>query len=223
MNSYGQYCPISRSAEILGDRWTILIVRDLLTGSTRFNELIRGNPGLSRALLSRRLRQLQLAGIVDQADDGTYVMTEAGQDLMPIVFGLAEWGARWAFGEPEPAELDPDLLMWWLHRELDTSELPGERFTVYVTFTDHPKRYWVVAEPPSAASLCTADPGFEVDVSLRTDRATLYRVYLGREAFSAARRDGSIDVSGPTASVRAFTRSFQPSPVASIVAAAAGR
>src|SRR3954467_9862720 len=98
MKGYGQYCPISRSAELLGDRWTILIVRDLMTGTTRFNELIRGNPGLSRALLSRRLRQLQAAGIIDQLDDGTYGLTDAGRDLEPVVFGLATWGARWTFG-----------------------------------------------------------------------------------------------------------------------------
>ena len=125
VNKYGQYCPISRSAEVLGDRWTLHIVRDLLTGTTRFNELIRGNPGLSRALLSRRLDQLERSGVIAHDPNGTYHLTPAGRDLQPVVFGLAEWGARWAFGEPDPDELDADLLLWWLHRRLDARTLPG--------------------------------------------------------------------------------------------------
>jgi DNA-binding HxlR family transcriptional regulator len=215
MASYGQYCPISRSAELLGDRWTIHIVRDLLTGTTRFNELIRGNPGLSRALLSRRLRQLQLAGIVEQADDGTYRLTPAGRDLEPLVFGMATWGARWMFGEPDAEELDPDLLLWWLHRQIDSTDLPGPRFTVYVPFSDHPKRYWIVVEDD--VSLCLADPGFDVDVTLRADRAALYETYLGRRSLDAARRDGSVSVDGSQAAVRAFFEAFRQSPVAGIV------
>jgi DNA-binding HxlR family transcriptional regulator len=216
MASYGQYCPISRSAEVLGDRWTIHIIRDLLTGTTRFNELIRGNPGLSRALLTRRLRQLRLAGIVEQADDGSYVLTEMGRDLQPVVFGLATWGARWTFGEPVEEELDPDLLLWWLHRRMDTTQIPRSRFTVFVRFTDHPKRYWIVVE--DEPSLCLADPGFDVDVSLQSDRAALYRTYLGRVSLAQAQRSGAVELSGTPASVRVFLASFRPSPVGSIVA-----
>jgi DNA-binding HxlR family transcriptional regulator len=215
MGFYGQYCPISRSAEILGDRWTIHIVRDLLTGSERFNELIRGNPGLSRALLARRLRQLQAVGVVEQHDDGTYHLTEAGLDLQPVVFGLATWGARWTFGEPTETELDPDLLLWWLHRRLDPTKLPGPRFVVYVHFTDHPTRYWIVVEQD--ASLCLADPGFEIDVTLRTDLSALYRTYLGHASLSNARRAGTLGVDGSRASVRAFFEAFRQSPVATIV------
>jgi DNA-binding HxlR family transcriptional regulator len=219
VKSYGQYCPISRSADLLGDRWTILIIRDLLTGTTKFNELIRGNPGLSRALLSRRLQQLRRAGILEQVDDGTYVLTPAGRDLEPVVFGLALWGARWTFGEPEPEELDPDLLLWWLHRRLDPSALPGPRFTISSTFTDHPKQYWIVVD--SAASLCLADPRFDVDVTMRTDRRTLYRTYLGHVPLADVLRSGEVALTGSRTAVRAFTAAFQPSPVASIVAAEA--
>lgn len=216
MKSYGQYCPISRSAEILGDRWTIHLVRDLLTGVERFNELIRGNPGLSRALLSRRLRQLQAADVVEQREDGTYHLTDAGRDLEAVVFGLATWGARWTFGEPEDDELDPDLLLWWLHRRLDTSSLPRPRFTVDVSFTDHANRYWIVVEDD--ASICLADPGFEVDVTLRSDRSSLYRVYLGRESLATAQRSGTVDLVGSTVAVKAFFAAFQQSLVGEIVA-----
>lgn len=217
MNTYGQYCPISRSAEVLGDRWTMHIIRDLLLGATRFNELIRGNPRLSRALLTRRLRQLQLAGVVERDEGNCYRLTAAGRDLEPLIFGLAAWGARWCFGEPDPKELDPDLLMWWLHRQIDTKNLPKPRFTIHVAFSDHIKQFWVVAD--QGASLCLADPGFDIDVALRTDRSTLYRTYLGHDLLVDAQRRGDITLSGSTKSVRAFHDAFRPSPVASIVAA----
>ena len=216
MNGYGQYCPVSRSAELLGDRWTLHIVRDLVTGTTRFNELIRGNPGLSRALLSRRLDQLERAGIVSHDPDGTYLLTQAGQDLKSLVFDLATWGARWAFGEPEPEELDPDLLLWWLHRRLDATELPDPRYVIFVNFSDHPKRYWIVVE--DEPSLCLVDPRFDVDLTLRSDRSTLYRTYLGQQSLSDAFRAGDIDLVGSNAAVRSFLQAFHPSPVAAIVA-----
>lgn len=220
MRPYGQYCPVSRSAEVLGDRWTIHIVRDLLTGTNRYNELIRGNPGLSRALLSRRLRQLVSAGVVAQEDDGSYQLTASGRDLEPIVMGLATWGARWSFGSPTREELNPDLLLWWLHRQLDASELPGPRFTVYVPFTDHPSRYWIVVE--REASICLVDPGFDVDVTLRTDLASLYRTYLGQQPLRAAQRCGDVDLVGSKAAVAAFFKAFQHSPVGPLVAAELG-
>ena len=216
MRPYGQYCPISRTAELLGDRWTIHIIRDLLTGTNRFNELIRGNPGLSRALLTRRLRQLAAAAVIEQLGDGSYQLTESGRDLEPIVFGLATWGARWAFGEPTTDELDPDLLLWWLHRQLDTTDLPRPRFTVYVPFTDHPSRYWIVVE--EEASICLADPGFDVDLTLRADRAALYRTYLGHTSLADARRRGDVEMAGSQQAIRAFFKAFGPSPVAQIVA-----
>jgi DNA-binding HxlR family transcriptional regulator len=218
MKSYGQYCPISRSAELLGDRWTIHIVRDLLTGTSRFNELISGNPGLSRALLSRRLQQLVRADVIEHDVDGSYRLTASGRDLEPVVFGLATWGARWTFGEPEADELDPDLLLWWLHRRLDPTKLPRPRFTISVNFTDHPKWYWIVVDHD--ASLCLADPRFEVDLAVRTDRSTLYRTYLGHVPLADAHRTGRIELQGSKESIRSFIDAFQSSPVASIVAAA---
>jgi len=217
MQTYGQYCPISRSAELLGDRWTIHIIRDLLTGTSRFNELIRGNPGLSRALLSRRLQQLVRAGVVDHDEGGEYHLTPAGRDLQPVVFGLAQWGARWTFGQPQPEELDPDLLLWWLHRRLDPSQIPGPRFTMHVTFGDHPKQYWIVVE--KEASLCLADPRFEVDLTLRSTLTALYRTYLGHVSLADSHANGAIELRGSRAAVRAFHAAFQQSPVAEIVGA----
>lgn len=217
MNRYGQYCPISRSAEVLGDRWTLHIVRDLLTGTSRFNELIRGNPGLSRALLSRRLDQLQRTGVIEHDDTtGEYRLTEAGADLQPIVFGLAEWGSRWAFGDPDPDELDPDLLLWWLHRRLDAPTLAPPRFVAYVSFRDDPKRYWIVVE--AEASLCLSDPGFDVDLTMESDRPTLYRTYLGHQTLRTAYDGGQLELRGSNAAVRRFMDAFNQSPVGDLVA-----
>ncbi len=156
------------------------------------------------------------AGVVEHHDDGSYQLTESGRDLEPVVFGLATWGARWTFGEPKASELDPDLLLWWLHRQLDTTDLPRPRFTVYVPFTDHPSRYWIVVE--DEASICLADPGFEVDVTLRTDLAALYRTYLGRVSLADARRRGDVEMTGSRQAVRAFFNAFRQSPVGEIVA-----
>jgi DNA-binding HxlR family transcriptional regulator len=215
---YGQYCPISRAVEVLGERWALLIVRDMLCGHTRFNDLARSNPGLSRSLLSKRLRQLELAGVVERLD-GEYVLTPSGQDLRPVVFGLGEWGAKWQFGDPRDSELDPELLMWWAHDRLDYSLLPDRRLVFEFRFRGERRRFWIVKDS-SGPSLCTHDPGFEVDVRIDTDLSTMYQVWLGRIDLRAALRNGSVEVTGPPALVRRLPDVFMLSPVAPLVAAA---
>ena len=217
MRTYAQYCPIVRAVEVLGERWTLLIVREMLVGASRFNDLARGLPGLSRGLLSRRLRQLEAAGLVVRGDDG-YVLTRAGQDLRPLVFGLAEWGARYAFGDPRPEELDPEVLMWWLHGRIDTSEL-SKRAVIQVEVADRRRLYWLVIEPGDA-SVCYTDPGFEVDAVLRSDLATLFQMWEGEVEFLDAVKAGSIECSGPRWIVSGLARWLQFSPVAPYVRAA---
>jgi len=214
---YGQYCPISRALDLLGERWTLLIVRDLLVGTTRFNELARGLPGLSRSLLSLRLRQLERAGVVERAN-GEYLLTGAGRELMPIVFGLGEWGARWTFGEPAPEELDAELLVWWMHTRLDTSGLPGRRQVFHVRFTDEKRPFWIVVEP-SGPSVCRVDPGFETDVTITSDVASLYQVWLGRLPLEEAVRSGRVSFAGPSALTRRMPSVLRLSPVAALVGA----
>jgi DNA-binding HxlR family transcriptional regulator len=217
MRTYAQYCPIVRAVEVLGERWTLLIVREMLTGVRRFNDLARGLPGLSRALLSRRLRQLVAAGLVWKTDDG-YELTAAGEDLRPLVFGLAEWGARHAFGDPRPEELDPEVLMWWLHGRIDTTEV-DRRAVIQVEIRDRGRIFWLVIEPGDA-SVCYADPGFEVDAVLRSDLAALYRVWEGEIELLDAVRSGLIELSGPRWIVRGLPRWLELSPIAPIVRAA---
>jgi len=163
VSRYGQYCPITRSLEVLGDRWTLLVVRDLLVGATRFNELARGLPGMSRGLLSKRLAQLERDGLVSRTDGG-YLPTPACEELRPVVFGLAEWGARWAFGEPRPDELDPTVLMWWIRSGIDPAHLGEGRTVLHVRVPDARRsRFWFVADPADV-SLCFTDPGLDVDL-----------------------------------------------------------
>lgn len=215
---YGQYCPITRAVEVLGERWSFLILRDMIVGATRFNELARGNPGLSRSLLAKRLRQFEHAGLVEHVDD-EYMLTPAGRDLEPLIMGLGAWGAKWQFGEPRADELDPQLLMWWVHDRLDFSILPDRRIVLAFEFADQRRCFWVVRDA-HGPSVCDYDPGFETDVRIAADLTTMYQVWLGRLDLRSAMRDGRVDVEGPAALVRRIPDVLRLAVVAPIVAAA---
>lgn len=217
-SGYGQYCPISRAAEVLGERWTLLIVRDMLCGFTRFNDLARGLPGLSRSLLTKRLRQLAAAGIVEKVD-GEYHLTAAGRDLHGPVFGLGEWAARWQFGDPRESELDPELLMWWAHGRIDFDVFPDRRIVLAFRFTDERRRFWIVKDS-QGPSVCTADPGFETDVTVTASLRALYQVWLGRQSLRDALHRGEVVFDGRPALVRAMPSALMLSPVSTAVMAA---
>jgi DNA-binding HxlR family transcriptional regulator len=217
MRPYAQYCPIARACEVLGDRWTLLIARDMLTGARRFNDLARGLPGLSRSLLSRRLRQMEVGGLVRRVDGG-YELTPAGEELRPIVFGLAEWGARNAFGRPQPEELDPEVLMWWVKGRVDTTTVE-RRAVVQVDMTDVRRTFWLVIEPQDV-SVCYTDPGFDVDALLAADSATLYGVWLGECDLLAAVKDGVVELHGARWVVAGLPEWLLYSPAAPYVRAA---
>lgn len=218
LDGYGQYCPIARAVSILEERWTLLIVRDLLVGTTRFNDLARGLPGISRTLLSNRLRKLERCGIVER--DGTdYVLTPAGRDLEGVVFGLGDWGAKWAFGPPRRQELDPELLLWWAKGRIDAERLPTGRVVVGFVLRDPTFHAWLVVDD-AGPSVCKTDPGFEVDATVEATVADLYEVWLGRRELLGAMRDGDVRLTGRTAVVRALPGALQLSPVSGLVAAA---
>ena len=199
---YGQYCPISRALEVLGERWTMLIVRDLLLGNTRFNELSRASPGLSRTLLSKRLRQLERAGIVEHVDD-CYELTQAGRELEPVVFGLGEWGGavavhRAASERARPA--DPDVVDPPAARLLHRARAP---LGAGVPLQRRPPSGSGSSRTRAGASVCTADPGYEVDATIHSDLMTLYRVWLGRVPMEDVLRAGELRVDGhPQAGAR---------------------
>ncbi|CAN5499089.1 winged helix-turn-helix transcriptional regulator [soil metagenome] len=225
MRSYGQYCPLAKSAEILGDRWTLLILRELIMGSDRFNDIERGLPRISRTLLSGRLQALERAGLVEKRTDvapraTSYHLSPAGEDLVPVVVGLGEWGARWAFGEPERDELDPILLLWWMRGRVNHDALPLRRTVVRFDFRGAQRaRYWLVLEPGDA-SVCLQDPGFDADLIVNADLAAIHEVWFGRRSLAEAVAARTVCFDGPRALQRGFGRWFALSPLAGAVRAA---
>lgn len=217
MSRYGQYCPITRALEVLGDRWTLLVVRDLLVGATRFNELARGLPGMSRGLLSKRLGQLERDGLVVRDEAGCYRPTQACDELRPLVFGLAEWGARWAFGEPRPDELDPTVLMWWIRGGIDPAPFGDRRTVLHIAVPDaRRRRFWFVVEPHDV-SLCFTDPGYEVDATLESPLTVLYQVWEGVLELPTAIRDGLLTLVGRRDVLLRLPQALRFSPVAPYV------
>jgi DNA-binding HxlR family transcriptional regulator len=214
---HGQYCPVSYAAESLGDRWTVLIVREMIGGATRFNEIERMLPNVSRSLLAQRLKHLTRIGIIAAtplpAGRGhEYRLTEAGRDLWPVLESMGNWAVRWIFGEPRPEELDPTFLMWWMHRRVDTGALPAGRTVVRFDLLDERRHvYWLVLAREES-SICQSDPLLGVDVQVTADLAELHRVYAGRTTFADAVRSGDITVEGPRALTRQLPRWFTWSP-----------
>ncbi len=210
MYKYGQYCPIAKAVEILGDRWTLLVVRDLLTGTHHFNDLERGLPGISRGLLAERLRRLQRMGLVKKValENGrqrtAYYLTEAGQELQAVINSLLIWGARWAFEEPEADELDPVLLMWWMRSRVRTDQLPAPRVVVRFDFQGaKSESFWLLLSQEDV-SICLTDPGFDLDVLVTADLSAFFQIWLGRLSFSAAQDRRLVVIEGIPALVRAL-------------------
>jgi DNA-binding HxlR family transcriptional regulator len=228
-SKYGQYCPVAQALEVLGDRWTLLIVRDMLTGTTHFNDMERGLPGISRALLAKRLRQLQQIGVIEKhfSTSGRktteYHLTQAGHELQAVIGSLLSWGAVWAFADPSPDQLDPLLLMWWIHDRINIDQLPENRTVVQFDFHGAEKcNYWLVLMT-EGVSLCLTDPGYEINVLVTADLATFFKLWLGRISYTEALNDYGVSVDGIPRLVRAFPKWFAWSPAAAVVSAASAK
>lgn len=226
MYKYGQYCPIAKAVEILGDRWTLLIVRDLLTGTCHFNDLERGLPGISRGLLAERLRRLQRMALVEKVEleNGrqrtAYYLTEAGQELQSVINSLLVWGAHWAFEEPEADELDPVLLMWWMRSRVCVEQLPDQRIVVRFDFTGAKyETFWLVLTKEDV-SVCLTDPGFDLNVLVTADLSVFFQIWLGRVTLADAQQNGRVTVDGIPALTDAFPTWFAYSLAAPAVRAA---
>jgi len=201
MQKYKQYCPVARASEILADRWTPLIVRELILGSHRFNEIERGLPGISRSLLASM----------------AYHLSEAGKDLKTVIETPGAWGVRWAFGEPRPEELDAGLLIWRIHQRINRELLPERRTVVEFDFTGpRGRRVWLLLEPREV-SVCVTPPGFDSDLIVRADLAFFYRVWLGHIEYDAAIRCRSMVVEGLPALAKQLPQWFMWSPMARFV------
>lgn len=202
--SYSQFCPVAMAAEILCTRWTIVLLRELVSGSTRFNELRRGVPRMSPALLTKRLRDLEAAGIVTRGPAGggeifEYRLTPAGHDLKPVIEAIGFWGQRWIESEASLQNLDPDLLMWDMRRSLDTRPMPRRRSTIQFIYGDQPqarRNYWLIVEPEKAVDLCSVDPGFEVDLYVTTDLRTMTEIWMGLKTVARAKDESRLQVTG---------------------------
>lgn len=209
MRGYGQFCPVSIASEVFAERWTPLVVRELFCGSHRFNELLHGLPRIPRSVLVQRLRTLEASGVVERRVDAAgrgveYHLTPAGEELGDVVLRLGDWGQRWADIPVGPKNLDPDLLLWDIHRRLDGERMPEHRVVVQFGLTGaHEKSYWLVLERPSA-SICWTDPGFDVDLLVEADSVALHRVWVGQLELARALREGAITLDGSPDLCRLF-------------------
>jgi DNA-binding HxlR family transcriptional regulator len=218
MTGYGQFCPVAKTSELLSERWMPLILRELMCGSQRFGEIRNGIPTISTALLSKRLRQLEAAGVVEKTPTGRgadYVLTEAGAELYPIIEAMGVWGQRWARSTYGPDELDPGLLMWDVRRMLQPAGLAdGGRTVVEFTFRKAPAgktRFWLVVD--DSIDLCLVDPGHEVHLWVKADLKALTEVWMGDRTMRQALDDASIELVGPRPLVRRFPDWFGKHPV----------
>ncbi|MEO6627212.1 MAG: helix-turn-helix domain-containing protein [Aquihabitans sp.] len=220
-----RYCPVSMGSEIIADPWTPMILRELVLGNTRFNEIARGLPGISRSLLVRRLSHLERTGVIERwpARTGTgseYRLTPAGQDLEGVLMALGRWSVNWLYDELRPRDLDPVTLMWWMHRRVVADAIPSDRVTVEFNFTaPTPTTIWLVLSP-SEVSVCTNYPGFDADVVVRCPTPVLSAVFNGLEDWHDQIALGLIEVSGPPRLIRALPRCFSWSPFAPDIRAA---
>jgi DNA-binding HxlR family transcriptional regulator len=228
VSEYGQFCPVSKAAEVICERWAILVVRELLTGSRRFVELRRGLPGCPPATLSKRLKQLEAADVVDRVEEGgsvEYHLTEAGLELLPIVQGFGEWGQRWARSAYTDDELDPDVLLWDVRRFLDPAALERDPCVIQLD-VELPKGgrkpYWVVVDR-GQIDLCMVDPRREVDAVVRAHVRTLTQIWMGDTTFARAQRDELVTVDGQRAVVRRLPSWFGQHPILAPIAPAVGR
>ncbi len=198
--SYKQFCPVAMTAEILCTRWTVVLLREMFAGSTRFNDLRRGVPRMSPALLSQRLKELEQAEIVERTDaSGDYRLTEAGRELRPIVEAFGIWGQRWVESELSLQHLDAQLLMWDMRRHLDPTPLPAQRSVIQFRYPELPdvrRRWWLVVDPGHEVDLCSIDPGHDVDLYVSADLRAMTAIWMGYETVQRAMDRGAVTLAG---------------------------
>jgi DNA-binding HxlR family transcriptional regulator len=219
-STYQQFCPVAKAMELLDERWTMLVVRELVTGSRHFNELRRGVPRISPALLSKRLHQLVRAGVLQRQPDGNrvqYVLTPAGRELQPVIEALGTWGMRW-IGHLGDEDLDPQLLLWDMHRNVDGGAVPAGRTVVQFSFPDLPAetRDWWLLITPDAVDVCDVDPGYPVAVTVTSALRRMVEIWRGDLGWSDALRSGAVEVTGVAALRRALPRWFTLSTFATV-------
>ena len=222
--TYGQFCPVAMASEVLTERWTPLVVRELLCGSTRFNDLRRGVPLMSPALLSKRLKTLERVGVVEKRG-ATYHLTPAGEELRTVIESMGVWGQRWARGDVVAKHFDASLLMWDIHRNVvvgRAAAASGSSCTsTCAGSADKKSHFWLVLDAPTV-DLCLTDPGHDVDVEVAGHVGTMVDYWMGRVDLLGAVRAGDLEVAGPRPLVAGAADVVQPQRLRP-GAAAAGR
>ena len=199
--SYAQFCPVAMASEILASRWTLLVLAEMQSGSTRFNEIRRGVPRMSPALLSKRLRELEAAGVVRRVAGlvSEYRLTDSGQELKPIIASLGHWAMRWVDSDCTLANLDAQLLMWNMRRKIDPQPLPARRVVVqfiYPELSRDKRNYWLIVSPSVGTDLCSIDPGFDVDLYVTADLKAMTSAWMGMSKMSDEVDVGHIVLTG---------------------------
>jgi len=217
MPDYGDFCPVQMAAEVVADRWTPMIVRELVLGNTRFNDIARGLPGISRSLLVQRLRHLEKNGVVETWPSPTgrgseYHLTPAGRDLERVIDSFGRWAIEWLFDDMRPQDVPPTTLMWWMHRRVDPARFPPQRTVIEWRHTaPTPETIWLVLDRQEV-SVCMVHPGFDVDVVVAATTATFADVFQGYSTWHEAVDAGRIEVDGPPRLLSALPRWFLWSP-----------
>lgn len=216
MKSYNQFCPVAKAAEVFAERWTPLIVRELCYGPKLFGELQAALPLMSRTLLAARLRELAVAEIVamepkDRGRGHLYRLTPAGEAFRPIIELMGGWGQTWAQGRIQPGDLDAEILVWGMRRQIDPAELPARRFVIRFEFSGVPKRqrnrrYWWLVLQPDDIEVCLKDPLLPVDVVVAADLGAFTRVWMGHLGLPEALAAGAVTFTGPERGVATLRR-----------------
>jgi DNA-binding HxlR family transcriptional regulator len=219
VKSYGQYCPIARTSELLAERWTPIIIRNLLSGCRTFGDLLDGAPGISRALLAQRLELLKEHGILTSESSGShrrraYALTEKGRGLKTITDAMGAWGARWL--ELQPHDFDAAYVLWATCRLAELEKVPSDGLVVRFELADRPKdRFWMLLRRPHA-EICSTYPGQSEDLIVQTDSETLARWHLRQISYEEAAQAGRIRIEGPRSRQKAFLGCLRPSPFAGL-------
>lgn len=223
-STYGGFCPVAQALQVVGERWSLLIIRELLCGNYRFSEIMLGLPLIPRSVLAQRLKSLEAAGLIERTlRDGAgrgpiYQLTAAGRELEPVVEALGVWGKRWTGRSMDKNDLDPVLMMWDMRRGFDVERLPEQVTTVSFWYRDVPSkrsRYWLRIDRPEV-ELCLTNPGTPIDLKVETTIRTMVDVWMGYRDLKEALRTKAIELDGPPQLRRAFPSWLLLNPLAKV-------
>jgi DNA-binding HxlR family transcriptional regulator len=216
MTNGADYCPISMGVEVLGDRWTPLVIREMMVGAEGFNEIHRGIPRISRTLLAQRLRLLERQGLIsretpERGRPGRYTLTPAGESLTPIVWAIGHWAAEWLFGDPGEDECDGLSLIWRMHQHAVPARLPAKRTVIHVVLTGPGAAEGWLDVKGGVMSVCRDDQGLDVDLAVEADCGQMQRWITGLVPFPALLTQGHARLLGPSRLARSFPGWFNTS------------